>query len=210
MLKKKFEKLLFKLPTGLILLLILSGVIALIFIIYSAVSSTVAGSYSFFVLSVLFLIALFFKISVLTEYGVSVTPFLLFGIILALGSITALLIILAMTFAHIWLTVRETPIDFCIIKHLDTAVMHAFYLFVLVVFTIITLRLYGMAVLIHRLNSIYIIIYALYTIFGAVVYSLTSPVPLGKMVARVGVSLVLNWWLIVNFGLLYIGFLNAL
>jgi hypothetical protein len=187
---------------------ILAGIVIVLVVLLFTPAVNAMGWLSLILLSIAIL---FSRMFVGTEYGISVAYFLFFGIAFGVGWWVGLLVAVLTGVAQSLLSTQETPIDFCLRKDVGTAIRQTIR-FGLVAITLGVLSWFmGSSWMMQNLILVYL---GMLVVFWVILYDVPRLVlgttPVGKVVALVTMSLLINWKLIEIFGVKYIGWLSGL
>ncbi|MDP7282174.1 MAG: hypothetical protein QF475_00850 [Candidatus Undinarchaeales archaeon] len=188
--------------------LILAGILIVLVVMLFTPAFNTQGWLSLILLSVAII---FSRMFVGTEYGISISYFLFFGIAVGNGVVIGLLVAILTGIAQGVLSTRETPIDFCLRKDVGTAVRQTMRFGLVTIAIGVLSWLRGPNWIMQNLIFVYL---GLLIVFWVILYDVPRIVlgtaPIGKVVALVTMSLLINWKLIEIFGVRYITWLGGL
>ena len=210
-LSKSAKNYLFKLEPFQIVIIAAVVLLSLLLAISQAVGSALAHPLIFrYAIYLLLLILLTFsRLTHLVTVGVRFSFFLLFCMTLTLGPLVTIILRLLSTPLRLWLVFAETPLKsfFRLKEERMILQMGIGILAILVMAT--AAHFITLPVIMSRLTLYYMILYAGWIIF---LYIITLPykVPASKYYASAAVAMVVNFFLVKNFGAALINFLAGL
>ena len=150
------------------------------------------------------------NILLLTNYGISLSFFLFFGLLMTVRPIYGVLIVIPVTFINMILTTSPTPIDFMLVKgEVKGVILQSFFL-VIAAFIIAAISLIGgVSAILSNLIFYYMLIFLIYIAITYTLYALAEGVPVTHLAIRGLIQTLVNYWLITSFGARYLAFLKG-
>ena len=179
---KKIKKILLQMTPAKIIFSFLSVLIIIIFLLIPFVLKSVSylSNTPFFLLSILTILLLMTRLSVIVSVGIGFVNIILFGVQLTYGAIPALIMVVVSTWLYIMIAKRPTPIDFMITKNVTSALSQLIYISLWIMFAIPLYKILGLSYIISHLTLVYMISVTLYIIFMVICLPIIArqPIPM--------------------------------
>jgi len=204
------KKLAFKLSARQIILLAVLSVVLLAIAgvhLFSSLSGTI-NAYLFLILLTIAIV--FSKISVANQYGVSLSYFLYFGLVVVYGPLIGFLVAVAMCGIQLWIAMHQTPIDFMIHKSATSTIRQTFLYIGVCIGILVLMHFYGVQWILANHMKVYMgLLILLWVVISDMLRMIFTPMPRGQVIAMICFSMVINWNLGKYLVLKYIAWLGG-
>jgi len=198
--KKTIKDFLFRVKPVHFIATLIAGLGIIVFLGYNMLSRFAAGHNTLIIILLLSLFFLASRMSVLSSVGIGFLIMIMFGVMIVWGWLVNLFIIWFTTIAAVYLSTRQTPIDFAINKSVANYLAQGVYLSLWTFTMIILFKLFSMNYIMSHLTFVYMITVVIYIIYMVICLPTLAQRLLPEVLINGLVMLPFQWVLVVFFG----------